>query len=816
MKNLLTKFIEHIENFKINIFQAILIFVAIVYSRAFMEGIFEKYHTIGIHPVTEISVYNFFLHFPVYYLFMFFSTLILLSYIGKEKIEKIGKILLTFFTVILLPPILDLFITSGKGDTLFYFMNLKSLSKSLYGMFLIPINIKGVSYGLRIEILIACILGGVYIFIKTRKFYKSILSFIGIYLIIIFSGALPLLSSKLLTILRNVNVSSYEFIFRSGGLILTETQGATILFLFSLMILVPLSFFLYSPKKFRNFIKNLKFIQSFHFIGMALFGVFLAAILSKNINISFITNPLDYVAIGGLFISIFLFFQSAVFFEKVSDTLLDDMQSKEKGKITTREMSIIGSIMFFGSLLIAISISYVIFLLVMSLSLICFFYLSPPFRIKRFFPLSTLLISFASLITIILGFALLAGENAFYVFPVRIALLILIVFTITLSVRDLSNIKSDKKSGFFTIPATLGEEKGKIIISLLLLLGFLIVPLILGEYLLFIPAAILGTISLFVLIKHRHYNKIIGLCYVVFALFVFLSINSNKHIIVGNRNRLLTATGHFFAGNNNYEKGMVDSATINYKIAEEKGLENNLLLYKLGHSYFIKGETEKAIHSLRKSVSLEECLPDAKILLAQAYIRKGNPDSAIIICNNALRYGKHRAEFHMLKGKALHSKKDIESAIVEYKKSIALGEKSGNSFLELGNIYFSSGLIDRSIKMYTGAIKCKDEALPRMKRAEIYYRKGNIIKAIADLEKASQFSPENAEIKNNIAVLYYKQKNYRKAENCLIQALAIDSDYIAAYRNLADTYEKMGQYRKAELVRLKIAEINNSKTQKKI
>ncbi|TES91593.1 MAG: tetratricopeptide repeat protein [Candidatus Cloacimonadota bacterium] len=810
MKKLLTKLIDYLENLKTNLFLLIITFLAIVFSRAFLEGIFENYRTIGLHPITELSIYNFFLHFPVYYLFVFLASLVFLYSITKERIEKVGKILLFFFPIILLPPILDLFITPGKGDSLFYFMETKTLLRALYGTFLFPIALKGISYGLRIEVLTGCLLAGVYVFMKTKKFYKSLLSFFGVFLIIIFSGALPLLSGKLFSLFQSSDISAYVLIFQSGGLIPTETQRATLITLFPLILLVPLSFYLWSPQKFKAFFRNLKLLQSLHFIGMIFLGLFLAVIMSRTAGIPFITNPLDYLAIFGLFVSIFLVFESIILFEKATDNFLNPERIEEKDNLSTKELTISGVLLLACSLLFAINISYVCFILICAFSLIFFFYLSPPFRLKRFFPLSTFLLSLASLLAVITGFSLLTGEKAVYAFPWRISLLILTVFTLAFSLKDIKNITVDKKMKMFTIPTIIGKDKGKKTIAVILLLSFLIVPLILGDNLLYIPAVLIGLGTVFIIVKKISFVKIITLFYVIFALFVLFSLYRNQKIVFQNNNSSFLAAGHFYSGNTYLEKGLTNSAISSFEIAEEKGLKTSALYEKLGYAYLRKGETKKAIGALKKSLALEKDFPQTKVLLTQAYIKKGMPDSALIICNDALHYGRYKAEFYMLRGKAFLSRKDITNAINEFKKAIILGETSGNSSLALGNIYLSLGSPDKAIEAYTQAINLNDEGFIHKKRAEAFHKKGENEKALFDLITASLLDPQDPEIKNNIATIYYEMEEYRKAVDYLGDAIKLNPEYVVAYENLSNTYERMGCFQEAALVKKKVSEINNS------
>jgi len=809
MKRRLETFIEHFENLRISLFQAIIAFLAIVFSRAFLEGIFEEHHTIGLHPVTEISIYNFFLHFPVYFLFVFLTSLILLYILAKERIEKIGKIVLSFFPIILLPPLLDLLITHGKGESLIYLLKIPDLFKTLYGTFLFPIALRGVSYGIRIEVLFACLLAVTYVFIKTNKVYKSLLSFFGIYLILLFSGSLPLLAGVLLSLFKNSGVSAYFLIFQSGGFIPTETQRVTLVFLLPLLLLVPLCFWLWSPSKFKALLRNMKWFLSLHFIGMVSLGIFLSFTLTKAAGLQFIFNPLDYVAILALFVAIFLVHQSTVLFEGVSD-IYQNQEIKKKSVLTPHEISIIGTLLFIAGVVIALSITYVCFLLIGAFALVFFFYIYPPFRLKRFFPISTFLLSLASLIAVISGFSLFTGEKAAFVFPSRISLLVLVVFTLAFSLKDLSTMVFDKKMKMFTIPSIFGEEKGKKIIAFILLLSFLTVPLILKSYILFFPAILLGFCAALVILRKRLRKEMIAIFYILFAILVLVSIYKNREYMMLNNNSSLLATREYYIANSFMEKGLIDKAATRYESALRKGYATANIHHKIGLLYLKKGEVKKSIIALRNSLSLEHNSPETKVLLAQAYIREGKPDTAIIICNNAIKEGRYKAEFYMFKGEAFLTRGAMTEALKAFERSILLGEDTGKSAAAMGDIYLSLDSLDKAIELYTQALNCNKQSHILKQRAEAYYRVGTLNNSLSDLKSALHIDPEDPEANNNIGILYYEKANYSRALEYLTSAIALDNQYIIAYENLTNVYERMGLYKEAALTKLKMQEIKNS------
>ncbi len=775
---------------------AILTFCSIVFARAFLEGIFERSHTIGLHPVTEISIYNVFLHFPVYYLFVLMASMLLLHFITRESIEKVGKLVLFFLPVTLIPPLIDLFITPGRGDALFYFMEIKDIGRALFGTFMPPMTLNGVSFGIRIEVFIGCLLAALYGGAKTRKWYLGAAAFIGTYLILILSGAIPVLSARALSLFHPLTTTPYETMFRSGGLIATETQRVTLVAIIPLLFLIPLVLYRWSPKTFKNTFRISSPYLTIHFTGMILAGFVLAYMMKGNTGIPLITNTLDYVALLILLIAGYCAFQAMVLFDHAIDG-----SEKERTPISA------GALLFLSSLIICLSISYTAFFLVMVFGLVFFFSLSPPFRLKRFFPFSTLSLSCASLVVALLGFSLFTGEKAAFIFPPRVAWSIILLFTFTFSLRDLATLARDKALHYRTIPTTLGESRGRWVTAILVSLAFLAVPLILRAYLLFIPAVFIAAIITLLIFRRSFRHRFEIICAVILPLSVIILFLTHAACCAGHGASLFLAYRYYSNARTFDEKGATDKALAGYEAALNNGYESVNLYRNAGMLYLKTGEVHKAIEILQTARALQPDEQDAWILLVQAFTRAGEYSRAIAECDKGISGGKYRAEFLMLKGQVLLSQGNASPALNAFKQAIRFGEHSGNSLMAIASIYLSMDSLDSAIDTYTEALKFLDERHVLKARAEAYYRKGASNSALSDLLAAEQHDPHDAEIKNNIGILHYQQGDYHAAERYLTEAISLDRDYLVAYQNLRDTYVKMGKKKEVYFIELKINEL---------
>lgn len=804
--NRLVSLVNSLENNRFSFPIAALTFLSIVFGRAFLEGIFERSHTIGLHPITEISLYNVFLHFPVYFLFVFLACLVFLRILTRESMEKVGSITLAFFPLILLPPFLDLLITQGKGETLIYLLEVPDLLKTVYGTFLFPVALKGVSYGIRIEVLLACTLSATYVFIKAGKIHKILLTFLGIYSILLLSGALPLLAGVFLSLFKHSSGSPYFLIFQSGGLITTETQRATLVFLLPLLPLAALCLFLWSGGKFRAMLRNIRWPFSIHYIGMAFLGILMAFILARETNVPFVTNPLDYIAMLSLFISLFLLYQSTVWFTAVMNSRGKTDSRKEIG-FSPYEMSTIALLLFVGALAFAVNVSYVCFLFTGALALVFFFSIAPPFRLERFFPVSTMLLSFSSLIAVLCGFSLFAGEKAAFIFPARIAWTIILLFTLGFSVKDLTSVSRDRVLHYHTIPTMLGAKRGRWVIAAMVSLGFLAAPLILRNHLLYIPALLIAGISILLIFKGYLRNRLETLCSVALPLFMIMLFLGTDACLAGNSLSSFLASRNYLLARDHLERGNTGEALACYESATRGGYEHPDLYRNMGLLYLKGGSVPKAIEAFEIALARNPDDQETRILLVQALNRSGAYDRAIAVCEQGIAAGRYRAEFLMLKGEILLVEEEIFPALNAFKRSVRAGENTGNSLMAMGSIYLSLDSLDRAIGAYTQALCYRKESPIFKARAEAYFRKGEEAAALADLLSAEELDPADPEIKNNIGIIHYRRRNYGKAEQYLLKSISLDSKYLVAYENLLDTYKSMGENEKAARVQSRINEM---------
>lgn len=106
--------------------------------------------------------------------------------------------------------------------------------------------------------------------------------------------------------------------------------------------------------------------------------------------------------------------------------------------------------------------------------------------------------------------------------------------------------------------------------------------------------------------------------------------------------------------------------------------------------------------------------------------------------------------------------------------------------VELGNLYYESGLLDHALQAYLAAIEVDSLHVgAHLNLGAVYVDKGNSGAAIEVLEVARALDPANPMVYTNLGSTYYWLQKYTEAVDMYLTALALDPNYVEAHFNLA-------------------------------
>ncbi len=509
MKQYLTKAISFIEKNELSYGSFLCAFISLIFLRLLVEN------TVGGFPTRPFLYFFFeFSHTLLFFLFSFLLFLPLLSSFARSTLKATTNILLFGFLIILTPPLIDWYISGGTGYWSFYeFDGIRGLIGRYFSFFGSTPEI-GVTYGVRIEVTLSILLFALYIFLKTKDFFRVLIGSIASYTVFFILGTFPsyitiafLGFSKGFLAVTEADVaglflSPNNIFFRSLiDPVSALNFKASLVYGLLLILTIGLFLFFSQRKMFLALFHNVRFPQVIYHEGLALLGVISAFFF---VHLPFDPSFFDILAILMLIAAVISAWITSVIMNDLSDQNIDAMTNPTRplptNTIDLNTYSTIGISFFIASLILAGIISFKILLIILCYQAIAWVYSAPPFRLKRFPLIATLSAACASLLILLSGFFLVAPEGL-HTFPKPLLFFLLIAYTLVLPIKDFKDIQGDRADGVFTLPVLLGESMAKLFIGGATFLLFIGSVFVLRTPKLMLPAFLFGTLTFWLLQK---------------------------------------------------------------------------------------------------------------------------------------------------------------------------------------------------------------------------------------------------------------------------------------------------------------------------
>lgn len=455
------------------------------------------------------------LDYTVFYTALAGWLIILLHWITKENILKTAKIVLSFFSLLLIAPVIDLIITHGQGVKMAYTDVLGWKDILIKFIKLGMPHEQGTTYGMKIEVIIVVLTSFIYFQVKTNRFFKSLFGAIGVYTSIFIFGILPFIINVFSTILPE----PFSLIHYSRVHLLVILSAT-----FFLAIL-----YIADNKKFKMIAADIRPLRILHYLLMISLGFVL--LLSHTGFTLHQQQPLQFF---NFILIIFSIIGAAIFtiiYNNIEDIEIDKISNKKRplvqNTISIKEYKIIGNHALVISFIMALYVNFYCFVFIAMIVGNYFLYSNPPFKLKTIPILSKGIIGFNSLSMALLGFTAFGGTVL--QFPVKYILFLVIGIGLASNFIDIKDYEGDKAAGIKTLPVILGIKKAKLLISGFTLFSYLTVYFILKDavrnqfILLLIP---LGALLHLYFLNQRKFNEtkvfIIYLSGIVVLLFILL------------------------------------------------------------------------------------------------------------------------------------------------------------------------------------------------------------------------------------------------------------------------------------------------------
>ncbi|MEO0208826.1 MAG: UbiA family prenyltransferase [candidate division WOR-3 bacterium] len=507
---MIRKFIEHFEN--TSFINALIIALLAPIIRGVLEGAIDHGRMLT-NPLEYKSVLFIFLHQYSFFFAVYLSLALIIKILFpfKNLIQTIKFIFSTSIVIVIPPPIDALF---GGNFRPKYIFSIEEFLYSLLNVFNPFVQLESLSPGMRFELFLVVIGIFIYTYIIGKNILKSILTILLFLFITAIIGSSPAFIGR-------------EY-FKSFSLIETDTQRYALIDLYFLIIFLSLLFPSYLLK-----ILKMRIYKFLYYLPLLIFGFIVGIKVVKFTYFKAFENIFDYLGIFNIILALFLAFLVALVLNDYYDREIDKINNKmnvfNDGILKESEFIPFILIVLSISISLALCTSYSVFV-ILSIILSCaILYSMEPIRIKRFWLLSTLNLSFIALMSIVLGISYFYKENPLLILNEKIIISIIVGITLGFGIKDLSDVEGDRRGFIFTAYTIFGNF-GKYIQGILTSSTFLIISKILE--LPIIIGVIFFIISLIFSIQKKFYEFIFLVLFSIFALISFFKIYKGEKFFI--------------------------------------------------------------------------------------------------------------------------------------------------------------------------------------------------------------------------------------------------------------------------------------------
>jgi 4-hydroxybenzoate polyprenyltransferase len=444
-----------------------------------------------------------------------------------------------------LGPILDILISRGNGYTLTY--NLSSNFQILidFFKFFSPAFKYGATYGVRIEIIILVLGLGYVTWQNTKNIWKGLLASFLSYTLIFIIATLPgilytianphdfynqtQVSQYISELIQNSNIahnSLHDFVITKTyprSLELGFDKLMTQLLLVISILFLTILFYNLDGKKLKIVFKNARWERLFFYESLLLIGLILALYL----GVGEINRWVDILGIICLILSVMGLWMFSVQTNDIADINIDKITNLDrplvKGELTSNDMKEIGYIWLTLALTSAWAAGYYPFFMTSVGVALSYIYSVEPLRLKKYPFISTFILGIASLTVVLSGFFFLSIDKNIAIFPSMTALLIIFGITLAFNFKDIKDIEGDKNDNIITLPV-LFPRFGMQIIGMCLAVSFLLIPIAVSFYTLYIFAIPAAFIGYFVITQDNYKERNVFILYFAFILAATLLV----------------------------------------------------------------------------------------------------------------------------------------------------------------------------------------------------------------------------------------------------------------------------------------------------
>lgn len=505
-------------------------FLAVVMVRVLLEN-FSSPGAFGSLDGSVITL----VHYGLFYLGLALALVLVAARFSRVPVGELVRLVPYLLPIIWLPPLADLLFSGGVGAPMSYvYAGVGGLVSAFLTFFGNP-EAAGITNGIRLELVL--IILAVFLFVrKLRQAWRpAVLAALSSYLVIFFWLCLPswlyLLSGasghQPIDFLRLVSGSSLTAFSLNDLSVGLPPDSALALFINALMgrlnllLVLLMSAWWYwraKPAEFRTIIGNSRWPRVIHWLLLFAFGLsFLTLTIGRRPG-----GWNDWLAVAIAALAFYAAWMFAVGMNDIVDQSLDQTASPSRplpsGRVTGARLAEVSVIFLLVALLAGYLSGPPVLFMVIVFTAAYWVYSVPPLRLKRWVGLNSLLVALACLAATAAGYFILNPAAPLAEMPGRLAWLIVLAFALAANAKDLKDIEGDRQEGIATVPVLLGERRGFLAVSAMVMASFWLVPLVLGWPLLAVTAVPAGLLAWPVVLKKPYREIRVFLLYFAFAL----------------------------------------------------------------------------------------------------------------------------------------------------------------------------------------------------------------------------------------------------------------------------------------------------------
>ncbi|MEO0192478.1 MAG: UbiA family prenyltransferase [candidate division WOR-3 bacterium] len=712
-------FIERLETQRYGLGAGFLTFTGIAVLRAVLEGALENARLLTVQSSEWQSLLFIFVHLYMFFAASYLGITVFLSVFSKERPERVARAVLSFFWIILLPPLIDALFFGG-GMKLTYLPEVGEVWETALAYFNPASSIR-ITPGMRVETGLVLLGSITYIAIKRRNIFWAMLGAIVIYAYMLFIlGSFP-------AFIAWAWHTDFKAIFKTGGFLLLDTQKYGLVNLFIATVMAGVIAGVWKPQFLRALFTQTRPKKIPFYLVMALVGFGVGNTMLGYAYPNLWKNPFDWLAAFGMLLAVLLAYWSATLMNDAIDLPLDTENKKRtsitSGALTEKEAKALSAALGLMGGFWAITLGWPSFLLYSVMLFLGFAYSAPPLRLKSIPIISTFTLASCSLFACYLGFSLFAKEKAITAFPGELVGAFLLGITLSFTLKDKTDIEGDRKGNIRTLFVIFGPKSGSWITSILAALSFIAMPLVLGVPVALsvaVPAAAL----LFLLGMRKRYSE--GLMWLLTLVYaVGVGWFYYPRLKVRSPSGEMLSFGELMQAEQYYRQNKYELSLNHYARAID-GSDDPMDYTRAAKSAgeMRNFELAEALH--KRCLERFPTYTQGHILYMRLLFSLGKPDEMLSVAKRALELGCYSSELVKFIGLARLSRGETDKALSAFLVSAQGGSHEGLFLAYLTARHMgkpSLHLRDRAMRLRADP----DESFPYF--AYWLYKRGEIEKA---------------------------------------------------------------------------------------